>query len=163
MRPRVALKLTSSTNAQWQMHWAMLHVTQLECGPQHTHTHSHTYTHTQLHTLNGYEISGTWRNQGHCRSVDCKLCPKDNKDGTNRKALMQLHTYTHRHSHVLLVLIYANEEQVPVKEGRGKGNYIYAVHQCQCGVWRCIYQCQLPVAAHSWQLKVLWFTCKWEI
>lgn len=62
----------------------------------HTHIQlqSHLYTHTQLHTLNGYEISGTWGNQGHCRSVDCKLCPKDNKDGTNRKALMQLHTHT---------------------------------------------------------------------
>lgn len=97
-----------------------------------THTHiqsqSHLYTHTQLHTLNGYEISGTWGNQGHCRSLDCKLCPKDNKDGTNRKALMQLHTYTHRHSYVMLVLIYANEEQVPVKEGRGKGNYMQSIN-----------------------------------
>lgn len=64
-------------------------------------------------------------NQGHCRSVDCKLCPKDNKDGTNRKASMQLHTYTGIHSHVLLVLIYANEQQVPVIGGGGN---LYAVH-----------------------------------
>lgn len=39
---------------------------------------------------------------------------------------MQLHTY--RHSHVLLVLIYANEEQMPVKEGRGKGNYMQSIN-----------------------------------